>query len=197
MRIAVEPRGEAMVKLVRLGQAEEELRARVGQVDVDARRAGAELVAAREALVELERRAGADGPTAQQRKQAEARLTKAEEAAAAPWTQRHQGAEAAARDGRHALQRHAALHLDELVAEIEENGRAVAEQVDHAAEALLAAIDWRAQVEATLTQVVALTRLMSPGDISRTSTDEVRIAVQGFLGAGGEVGPTVRVTVPA
>jgi hypothetical protein len=196
MRLAVEPHGAAMFEFVRLGEVEEELLARVDRVGAEARLAAAELAAVREELTELERKAGAGGPSAQQRAAVEKRLVRAEEAARQPWAERRAGAERAARDGRQAIQRHAAKHLDELVAEIEEAGVAAAEQVDYAAEAFVAAVERRAQVDRILTEVVALTRPMSPGDITRSGADEAVAAVRTLLERGGEVPPALRITVP-
>jgi hypothetical protein len=57
---------------------------------------------------------------------------------------------------------HVAEHLDELVAEAEEDGCVAAELVDACAQALVAASNRRAVVEATLTTAVALARSMTP-----------------------------------
>src|SRR4051812_27557564 len=118
-----------MEELVALAGREDELRAKVDEVGRDARRASEELAEAREALIELERHAGAgEKSSAQERKAAETRLAKAQQEAAAPWGERLAGAERAAADDRGAIQRHAAEHLDELVAELEESGADAAEQ---------------------------------------------------------------------
>lgn len=191
---ATVPVGEAMRELLELAQAEEQARSRVDDVERQARSATANAAEAREALIQLE----AAGPSPQQRKQAEARLAKAEEAAGQPWRERIDGAQRAARDARHTLVRHAAEHLDDLVAEIEESGRAAAEQVDHAAEAFVAAIDRRMAVERDLIQIVALTRTMGPNDVSRARSDDARQAVRRFIAQGGEDAPTLRIAaVPA
>ena len=192
MKLNLTPNGEAMVTLVALGEAEDQARERISAVELEARQASTELAEAREALVELE----AGSPTAPERKQAETRLSRAEEAAKQPWPQRVEGAQRAAREAHHALQRYAAEHLADLVAEIEETGAAVAEHVNACAEAFIEAVDRRAQVEATLTQVVALTRMMSPNDISRAQSDEARQSVQRFLAGGGEDAPIVRIELP-
>jgi hypothetical protein len=192
MRIAVEARGEAMAELLRLAEVEEAARGRVGQVGMDARAAGTELAAAKDALIELERRAGVDGPAAQERKQAETRLAKAEEAAKAPWVERRTGAEAAVRDAHHAVQLHAAEHLAELVAEVEEDGVAAAEAVNHAAEAFLAAVARRGEVDQTLTEVVSLVHRMTPGTLNRPRSDAARREIETLLREGGEVAPMVR-----
>jgi hypothetical protein len=185
-----------MIELVRLAEAEEQLRARVDQVNVDARRAQAELLGAREALVAIERAAGPDGPTPQQRSAAEKRLARAEQNAGAPWRERIAGAERAAQDGRQRMQLHATEHLAELVGELEENGAETAAQVDHAAEMFMAATLRRTEAEQALTAVVALTRRMTPHDINRPRGSEAVRAVQALLAAGGEVGPALLAREP-
>jgi hypothetical protein len=89
-----------------------------------------------------------------------------------------------------------AEHLDELVGELEEDGRAAAEQVDHAAEAFLAATERRAEAERTLIQVVALARRMNPNDVTRSRADEAAHAVSALMQRGGESGPALRVREP-
>jgi hypothetical protein len=193
VKLQLVPAGEEMATLAALGEAEDQARARIDDVDAQTRAAHTEVNEAREALVELE----AGSPTPSERKQAEARLAKAEQAAAERWPERRQGAERAAREARQALQLYAAEHLADLVAEVEEEGRAVAEQVDHAAEAFLAALDRRGEVERNLTQIVALTRSMQPNDYNRSKADDARRSVQALLANGGEVGPALRVAVTA
>jgi hypothetical protein len=193
VKLQLVPIGEAMATLAALGEAEDQARARIDQVDAQTRAAHTEVNEAREALVQLE----AGSPTPGERKQAEARLAKAEQTVAERWPERRQGAERAAREARQALQLYAAEHLPELVAEVEEEGRAVAEQVDHACEAFLAAMKRRDEVERNLTQVVALTRSMQPNDYNRSVADDARRAIRALLANGGEVGPALRVAVTA
>lgn len=189
----LEPRGPAMIELVRLAEDEQRLRARVDEIGRAARDATAELAAAREALAELERRAATEQVTAQPWRKAEERLARAEQAASAPWPQRRAGAERAAQDGRQLIQRHIAEHFNAIVSELEENGAAAAEQVDHAAEAFLAATYRRAEADRNLTAVVALTRRMTPNDVTRARSDEAVRAVSAFIERGGEVGPALRI----
>ena len=194
MRSAITERGEAMVALARLADQEAQLRARVDQVTTDARRAQEALAEAREHLVAIERAAGPDGPSAQERSTAEKRLAQAERAAAAPWRERFAGAERAAADAHHEVVLHAAEHFDALIDELEENGRAAAEQVDHAAEAFLAATARLTEAQQRLIEVVALTgRAMRPHDITQPKSDQARLAVQGFVETGGEEPPRFRV----
>jgi hypothetical protein len=188
------PRGEAMKELAELVQREAEARARIDKVGREARAATQEVADAREALIQLERQAG--GITMAQRRKAEARLSLGEEAAAAPWRKRRAGAEHGARDAHHAVQLHAAQHLNELVAELEEDGRAVAEQVDDAARAFLDAVQRRAEVDRALTETVALTRHMRVGDIARSRSEEAARAVTELLQRGGEAPPAVRIELP-
>jgi chromosome segregation ATPase len=197
MELALEPRGDAMTELVRLSAAEQELRRRVEQVDNEARFANAELTAAREQLVELERKAGAGGPRAQQRRKVEQRLAEAEQAAAQPWRERIAGAEQAVRDARSAVRQHAAQHLDELVDELEQAGAEAAEFVDAAAESFVAAVERCEAVERDLIATVALTgRAMTPADVSRLRSGEAAQAVRQFLAQGGEHAATLRIARP-
>jgi hypothetical protein len=193
VKLQLVPAGEAMATLAALGEAEDQARARIDQVDAQTRAAHTEVNEAREALVQLE----AGSPTPSERKQAEARLAKAEQAAAERWPERRQGAERAARESRQTLQLYAAEHLPELVAEVEETGAAAAEQVNACAEAFLEAMKRRDEVERNLTQIVALTRSMQPNDYNRSVADDARRAIRALLANGGEVGPALRVTVTA
>jgi hypothetical protein len=191
---AIAARGEAMVELVRLAEREAEAQARIGEVGREARAAAQEMQDAREALIELERKP--DGVSMAQRRKVEARLALAEERAAKRWPERRAGAERAARDAHHALQRHAAEHRDELVAELEENGRDAAEAVDRAAEAFLRAVERRTEAERALIEVVALTRAMSPNDVARSRADQARTAVAELLQRGGEAAPVLKIDLP-
>jgi hypothetical protein len=192
VKFAVEPRGEAMVELVRLTQVEVELRARVGQVGMDARAASTELAAAKDALIALERKAGAGGPTAQQRAAAEKRLARAEETAKAPWPERRLGAEAAVRDAHHRVQLHAVEHLAELVGEVEEAGAEAAEAVNDAGRLFVEAVARRREIEQALIEIVSLTQNMTPGTLNRPRSDAARQAIEQLLLEGGEIGPALR-----
>jgi hypothetical protein len=192
VKLALAATGEEMVMLVAFGEAEEQARERVTAVETAARQATADLAEAREALVQLE----AGSPTTQERTKAEKALAQAEENAAKPWRERLEGAQRGAREARQSLARFAREHRAALVAEVEERGRDVADQVDHAGEAFIAAINQRMVVERDLTAIVALTRPMQPGDISRARSDEARQAVARFLQLGGEDGPTLRIETP-
>ena len=52
--------------------------------------------------------------------------------------------------------------------------------------------DRRRETGDALTTVVALTRAMCPGDVSRPRSDEARRLVEGFIANGGEDGPNRR-----
>jgi hypothetical protein len=162
-----------------------------------ARAAGAELVEAREALVALESRTGAGKVLAAERKKAEERLAAAESLYAEPWSEQRRGAERGAADAHAEIARCAAEHLAEIVAVIEEDGRVAAEMVDAAAERFIDAVERRAEVERALTEVVALTRPMRPGDVTWPRSDQAVIEVRALLERGGEAPPTRRIMVPA
>ena len=73
------------------------------------------------------------------------------------------GAERAAADARHAIQRHTAEHLVALVAEVEEAGADAAQQVDAAAQTFLDAVGRVTAIEHDLTAIVSSAgRRMSP-----------------------------------
>jgi len=95
----LQPKSNAMAELIRLSEHEEQLRARIDDVDRAARAATAELAAAREALVELERQAGTGKVSPQARRKAEERLDRAEQAAGERWAERRTGAVRAGKDG--------------------------------------------------------------------------------------------------
>jgi hypothetical protein len=182
-----------MVELVRLAGQEETLRARIDEVSRAARAASAELAAAKEALVELEREAAAGKVTATARKESEQRLDRAEQAAGQRWAERSAGAERAAQDARAAIQVHIAANFDAIVDELEENGRAGAQQVDHTAQGFLDACGRRAEAEQNLISITALVRAMGPNDVTRTRTDAARQAVAEFVQRGGEQPPELRI----
>jgi hypothetical protein len=184
----------AIVELDRLAELEHEALARVDEVERAASAVGEELAAAQEALIEAERRR----VTATDRRKLEQRLASARERHAEPWAERMQGARRAAVDARHAMQRHATEHLDELVAVLEADGRDAADGVDQAAHAFMRAVEHRAACESRLTSIVSMTRpSMRPGDIQRARSDEAALAVSRFLQQGGEAAPTLRVARPA
>jgi hypothetical protein len=198
MELHLDPQSEAMAGLLRLVEREHELRTHVGEVERGARAAGQERVDAREALTELECRAATEPVSAASRRKAEDRVTQAEQAATALWPARLRGAERAAREGRHAIQRHIAEHFNVIVSELEANGAAAAEEVDHAAEAFLAATARRAEAERALIGVVATVRSpMGPNDVSRATSDEAVRAVSSFIQRGGENAPVFRIPEPA
>lgn len=187
-----------MRELLALAEREQELRAKVDEVGRDARRASEELAEAREALIELERHAGVgEKSSAQERKAAETRLAKAQQEAGAPWAERLAGAERGAADARHAIQRHAAERLAELVAEVEEAGADAAQQVDAAAQSFLDAVGRVTAIEHDVTAIMAATgRHMRPGDITRLRSDQAANVMRTFLAEGGERGPTLRRDLP-
>jgi hypothetical protein len=187
---------QAMAELARLRDRARQAEERVDEVGRQARAVGAELVEAREALVVLEGRAGAGKVTVAERKKAEERLAQAEAPHAEPWSERRRGAERGAADAHAEVGRHAAAHLAEIVAEIEEDGRAAAGMVDAAAERFIDAVERRAEVERALTAAVALTRPMRPGDVTWPRSDQAAAEVRALLERGGEAAPVLRVELP-
>jgi predicted NACHT family NTPase len=179
---------QQLKEVQRLLAHEHELREHIHTVDAQTRAAGAELTSAREHLIQLE----AGSPTAKQRADAERRLAAASEQAGKPWLERRAGAERAAATAHQQAQTYVADNLDAIIDELEENGRAAADQVDQAAGQFLAAVAARAAADQTAHAVLSLGARIQPGDIAGARSDEAAIAVRRLLEQGGEAAPTLR-----
>ena len=108
------------------------------------------------------------------------------------WPERITGAERAAVDGRHAMQRHVAENFNEVMDELEETGRVAAEGVNQAAENFLDACARRIEAEQNLIAIAALAKQLRPGDVTYPRSDAARQAVDQMLKQGGEAGPVLR-----
>jgi hypothetical protein len=187
-------RGEAAKKLAALVASSASLDDREAELDQqerqahdDARRLSAELAG-------LERSDAAGEEVSEKtRRDAEQALTKARVKAAEPWAERRAGIQAAARDQEHAILQFVAENLDELVAELEQDGEDAAEALNRACRAVETAYLERQLVEQRLTSVVGMVRIPRPGDIQRTMAEGVRRAAGDLLMAGGEQAPKLRV----
>jgi hypothetical protein len=188
------PRGEAAKELARLVNRRHELDDREAALDSEQRQANEDATRLSAELADLERaNAAGEQVSEKTRREAEASLTKARILAAEPWAERRAGIQAAARDEEHAIQVFVAEHLDELVAELEEDADAAADAVNRACGAVESAYLERQLVEQRLTALVGMVRIPRPGDISRTVAEDVRRAAADLLLAGGEQAPKLRV----
>jgi hypothetical protein len=176
---------EQMAKLVeQRGRAA----ARVGEVEAEQRLAQQTLTGAREALVQFERRGSGRAP---ERGELEAALAEAQARANEPWAERVEGARRRARDAQHAVQRHAAEHMTELVEAREADGEAAAERINTACTELIAGY---AEWQSTAQELGGLLRHLGPvgpGDVSRDRSEALVREATRLLQTGGETGPTV------
>jgi chromosome segregation ATPase len=176
----------AMNKLV---EARERANDRVRELEAEQRLASQTLVAARETLVQFERRGG--GRPAE-RRQLEEALAKAKKAAEEPWSERLEGARRAARDAQHEVQRFVAEHLAELVEAREVDGQAAAERINTAAAEMLAGYQEWSQVATEINGLLALVGPVRPGDVSFTRCEALAREASTLLREGGEQAPVVR-----
>jgi hypothetical protein len=118
---------------------------------------------------------------------------KARIAANEPWAERRAGIQAAIRDQEQAIASFIAENLDELVAEVEEDGEAAAEALNRACRGVEDAYLQRMACEQRLTSLVTTIRIARPGEIALTRAEGVRRAAVALLMAGGEQGPKLKV----
>jgi hypothetical protein len=188
------PRSEAAKQLAALVKVRHDLGGQEAAINQQEREAhdNARRLAAE--LTDLERRvAVGEQVSAQARTKAEQTLVKARIAAHEPWAERRAGVQAAIRDQEHAILQFVAENLDELVAEIEEDGQDAAQALNRACRAVEDAYLQRMACEQRLTSVVGMVRIPRPGEIAFTRAEEVRRAAVALLMAGGEQPPTLKV----
>jgi hypothetical protein len=175
----------AMSKLVEQRERADD---RVREIEAEQRLASQTLVAAREALVQSERRAG--GRHAAERRQLEQQLAEAKTAANAPWIERIEGARRHVRDKQGDVVAYVNEHLTELVATLEEEGDAVIARLHAHVEGIVAAYVERERLAngVTLPEAAMLARHANPTvtlTIYAGVTDGAREAAVGkLLGAG-------------
>jgi hypothetical protein len=176
---------DATAELGRLEERHAQAAAKAGALEGEEREAGLALQAAREALAEVGRR---DGPPAERTK-AEASLAEAEQKAQQPWAVRRDGAQRAVRDAGGEVRAFVAENLDELVSDLEEQGRETVEDVNSETAALVAAIARREAVAAAIRSL--LSKVSHPGvaDVSYAASEQLARAAAEFVAAGGEVAP--------
>jgi hypothetical protein len=148
-------------------------------------RRGQQVAAAAEALVQAERA----GAPAAKRRTLEQQLAEARSAAEKPWPERIEGARRTVRDLDDERQAYVGQHLAELVAVLEEEGRAAADDLDAAAKAVVAAFGERQRVDQAISQLAAMVGRPRPGDVARSHGDAVVREANALLDAGGEVPP--------
>ena len=79
--------------------------------------------------------------------------------------------------------------MSELVADYEAQGRAVAEQLDTAARALVLAHAERERVAGQISQLASSAGRVHPGDVSRSAAERAAHAAADLLQNGGERAP--------
>jgi hypothetical protein len=139
------------------------------------------------ALAQAER----EGATTARLRKAEDTLGTAKAKAAEPWTERLDGARAAARDADRQLREFTAANLGELVAMLEKEGQQTADRINAAASELIAA--W-SEWEAIATRIGATITLVTPPgpyDVSRSTAEQTARAAMVLINDGGANGPTL------
>lgn len=180
-----EERSTATQAMTRLVEQRERARARVDEIEAEQREATAAAQQASSELVELERKGGRGA----QRSKLEAELAEAKARAAEPWAERIEGTRQRARDAHTEVQRFAAEHLDELVADLEVEGAAAAARLTDAAEAMLAAHTERERIAREIAERCSLVTRVHPDDVSRSKAEALVRAAADLLQAGGEEPP--------
>jgi hypothetical protein len=183
-----------MTELASLLERQQQLLAKVDELDATQREAAAAVARASDELVRLERAAlGGQKITPRARAEAEQALSAARVEAAQPLRERRAAAQQASEDARAAAQVYVGEHLDALLADLGADGRRAVEAIDAAAEALLANFDARAAVEQRTFALISMVRPVRPGDVQRARSEPVAAAARALLDQGGEVPPDVLV----
>jgi hypothetical protein len=182
-------------ELAALLAQQQRLAARVDEIGAEERAAVAAVHAASDALVTLERQAAAGAKVSPARRtEAEDRLLQARTAGAAPWGERRKAAQLVAADARQAVAAYVGEHLDPLLAELAERGERAAQEVNAAAEAVVAAYQERQAIESeTFAMLGRLGHRVRPGDVARPRSEPVAAEARKLMEQGGEQAPTVLV----
>lgn len=184
--VSSEERDSAAEGMARLVEQRERARARVDELEAAQREATAAAEQASVNLVELERRGVSP---AGRRAKLEQTLAEAKARAAEPWAERVEGARQRARDAHTEVQRFVAERLDELVENLEADGRIAAQALTDAAEAMLAAYAERERVAREIAETCPLTARVAPGDVSRSKAEPLARAAADLIQGGGEEPP--------
>jgi chromosome segregation ATPase len=161
-------RGEAAKGLAALVAARHELDERLDVIDAEQRQATQDVERLSAELADLERRAAiGEKVSANTRTEAEQALASARLRNGEPWAERRAGVHAGIRDAERDVRAFVTEHLDELLAELYEDGEAAAESVNRACRSLEEAYLRRMTVDQQITAVSGLAA-GRPGDVSRT-----------------------------
>ena len=189
------PRGTAAIELAALTAARRELDAKLDALDAQQRSASEDVARFGADLADLERRALAgEQVSGKQRTAAENMLAAARAKSAEPWPERRAGIQRAIRDRDHAVQKHIAANFAELLAEVEEDGRAAADALTTAAAHLVDVAYERARCADRLDQLVASVQGRSrPGLVARSRAEALVDAARRLVERGGEQAPALPV----
>jgi chromosome segregation ATPase len=181
----------ASEKMACLIAEREKARDRVDAIEAEWRASTEQSATASAALTEFERQHPSG--RAAERDKLERELTDAQAKASAPWPEKIAGARQRVADAHGAVRAFAAEHLDELVAEREAEGAAVAAKLTSAAEDVAAAYNEREQIANELGQLCTLAGArVRPGDVTFSRASELATAASVLIQAGGEVAPALR-----
>jgi hypothetical protein len=128
---------------------------RIGELEDEQRQATQAREAARQALIEFERKGGGRRT---ERNELETALNDAERHAAERWGERIEGARRAARDAQAAVQVFTREHLDQLVSAKEQEGELPTERLAEHAQAILDTYADRERVAGEIAQLVSRRR---------------------------------------
>jgi hypothetical protein len=185
--MAEEPVASAPGELARLDERRALVVGRINELQTAQREATKALQEARTALVEFERRGGSKAEGTK----LETQLRTAEARAAEPWTERIEGARAAARDADIDRHQFIAEHLTELVDDRQAAGAEAATRInEHLAAFTAAYYEWNAVAQEIIGLASSIAQLR-PGDVSRTRCEAVVREAERLLRSGGELGPVL------
>jgi hypothetical protein len=153
--------------------------------------ATADAAAAHVADLERRRLGGEDVAAGEQSKAAKD-LERARAAQSQPWAERRQGHKAAIRDADVAITRFVGERFDDLLAGLTEQGVEAARAIDVAAEQVIAAYAYRAQIANTMSALANSIAMVRPGDVSYTMAEPLAKEARRLLDRGGERPPTCR-----
>jgi hypothetical protein len=166
----------------------------VDAIEAKKREAVLAVQAASVELEQLERRAVAGEQVSQAaRQRAEKALVDARQAADQPWGERQRAARLGAGDLLAQASRFAASNLDELLADLGEEGLAATAAINEAAQSILDGFAARSDVERRTFELIAMLRRANPGDVERTRAEAVVREAHRLLEGGGEQAPVVLV----
>jgi hypothetical protein len=173
-----------------LAEKRDKAERRIGELEDEQRQAVQAREAARQALIEFERKGG--GRRAE-RNELETQLNDAERHAAERWGERIEGARRAARDARTAVQVFTREHLDELVAAKEQEGELPTSRLVEHAQAILDTYADRERVAGEIAQLVSSAGItIRPGDVTFSKCEPLAREASRLLSTGGEERPRLR-----